>query len=207
MVITDDHLESSVTQELLSRARAGDAQAFCLLVEPLQARLLRQALAVSGDLTAAEDLVSETLVEAWKSLSRYNESCRLSTWLYSILLHRHQKAVRRARSRPVSLAWLPVFKAQELHEQQHDVPCVEPSPFESANQNESFVQLRQCIETLPDKYRRIILLRFFEDASLPDMAAVVGCSVGTVKSRLHHALEKLRQMKMNLPDVKGDKQV
>lgn len=207
MVITDDHLESSVTQELLSRARAGDAQAFCLLVEPLQPRLLRQGVALSGDVSAAEDLVSETLVEAWKSLSRYNESCRLSTWLYSILLHRHQKAVRRARARPVSLAWLPFFKAQELHEQQHQVPAVEPSPSETAGQNESFAQLRQCIETLPEKHRQIILLRFFEDASLPDMAAVVCCSVGTVKSRLHHALEKLRQMKMNLPDLKGDKQV
>ena len=162
---------------------------------------------MSGDLTAAEDLVSETLVEAWKSLPRFNQSCRLSTWLYSILLHRRQKAVRRARSRPISLAWLPFFKAQELHEQQRHVSSVEPSPSETASQNEAFAQLRQCIETLPEKHRQIILLRFFEEASLPDMAAVLGCSVGTVKSRLHHALEKLRKKKMNLPDVKGDEQI
>jgi RNA polymerase sigma-70 factor (ECF subfamily) len=60
---------------------------------------------------------------------------------------------------------------------------------------------------LPEKHREIIQLRFFEDASLPDMAAVLGCSVGTVKSRLHHALEKLRKMKLNLPDTKGHQQV
>jgi RNA polymerase sigma-70 factor (ECF subfamily) len=53
----------------------------------------------------------------------------------------------------------------------------------------------------------VILLRFFEDASLPDMAAVLGCSVGTVKSRLHHALDKLRKMKMNLSELAGDKQI
>jgi len=74
-------------------------------------------------------------------------------------------------------------------------------------QNETTVRLRQCLGMLPDKHRQIILLRFFEDASLPDIAAVLGCSVGTVKSRLHHALEKLRKMKMNLPEPKGDKQV
>src|ERR1041385_6549964 len=105
MVITDDHLEL----ELLRDAQAGDAPAFCRLVEPLQSRLFRQAVAMCGDLTAAEDLVSETLIEEWKSLARYNGTCRLSTWLYSILLHRHQKVRRSARCRPVSLALLPPF--------------------------------------------------------------------------------------------------
>lgn len=207
MVITEDHLAPATAQELLSRAREGDAQAFCLLIEPLQARLLRQAAALCGDLSAADDLVSETLVEAWKSLSRYDATCRLSTWLYAILLHRHQKSVRRARSRPISLDWLTGFESEELQERQQNVPSPQPSPADAAAQKELFVQLRQCIEGLPDKHRQIILLRFFEDASLPDMAAVLGCSIGTVKSRLHHALEKLRKMKMNLPDMKGDKQI
>ena len=205
MVITSDHLEPSPAQDLLSNARQGDGQAFCRLMEPLQARLLRQAAALCGDLSAAEDLVSETLVEAWKSLARYNETCRLSTWLYSILLHRYQKSVRRARSRPISLAGLPFFEAGKLHEQQQNVPASEPSPAEAATQNEVAVQLRRCIELLPEKHRQIILLRFFEDAALPDIANVLGCSVGTVKSRLHHALDKLRQMKMNLAEMKGDK--
>jgi RNA polymerase sigma-70 factor (ECF subfamily) len=207
MVITDDQLELSEDRELLSRACAGEAGAFCLLTEPLQARLLRQAAALAGDLSAAEDLVSETLVEAWKSLPRYDQTCRLSTWLYAILLHRHRKSVRRARRRPISLAWLPLFEATELDRQQANLASPEPSPAETMAQNETGVRLRQCLERLPDKHRQVILLRFFEDASLPDMAAVLGCSVGTVKSRLHHALEKLRKMKMNLPDMKGDKQL
>lgn len=207
MVITDDQVESTDAAELLSRARQGDAQAFCLLIEPLQARLLRQAAGLAGGLSAAEDLVSEALVEAWKSLSRYNETCRLSTWLYAILLHRYQKSVRRARSRPISLSALAVSQDQELRDQQENIPGPELSPAEAASQNEVLFQLKQCIERLPEKHRNVILLRFFEDASLPDMAAVLGCSVGTVKSRLHHALEKLRKIKMNLPDLKGDKQI
>jgi RNA polymerase sigma-70 factor (ECF subfamily) len=207
MVITDDQPELSETKELLARACAGDARAFCLLTEPLQARLLRQAVALAGDLHAAEDLVSETLVEAWKSLPRYNHSCRLSTWMYAILLHRHWKSVRRAGSRPLSLAWLPFFEARDLHEQQTNLPSPELSPAEAMADREMSNRLRQCVDLLPDKHRQVILLRFFEDASLPDMAAVLGCSVGTVKSRLFHALEKLRKMKMNLPATGGDKQV
>jgi RNA polymerase sigma-70 factor (ECF subfamily) len=204
MVISEDHPALATTQELLSRAREGDAQAFCALIEPLQTRLLRQAAALSGDLNVADDLVSETLVEAWKSLSRYDGSCRLSTWLYSILLHRYQKAVRRARSRPISLAWLTSLESADLERRQQNIPSPESSPAAIAAEKESFVQLRNCIEELSDKHREVILLRFFEDASLAEMATVLRCSEGTVKSRLHHALEKLREMKMNLPGLKGD---
>jgi RNA polymerase sigma-70 factor (ECF subfamily) len=207
MVITDDRLELSDTRESFSRARAGDAEAFCSLIEPLQTRLLRQATALSGDLSLAEDLISETLVEAWKSFARYNETCRLSTWLYAILLHRWQKSLRRARSRPVSFAGFSGIDADALHEQQENIPSPEASPAETAARKETFLQLRQCVERLPEKHRHVILLRFFEDASLPDIAVVLNCSVGTVKSRLHHALEKLREMKLNLPDLKGDEHV
>lgn len=207
MDVTDDRVKIIQAGESLSRARAGDAEAFCRLTEPFQTRLLRQAAAMSGDLSAADDLVSETLVEAWKSLGRYDESCRFSTWLYAILLHRHQKWTRRARSRPVALAGLPVFVRDGLAARQENVPAPEPSPSEDAARNENAALMRERVARLPEKQRRVILLRFFEDASLPDMARVLGCPVGTVKSRLHHALEKLREMKMNVSETGGDTQL
>ena len=207
MVITDDLTEPAETVELLLRTRQGDMEAFCHLIEPLQTRLLRQAAALAGDLGLAEDLVSETLMEAWKSLGRYNESCRLSTWLYAILLHRYRKAIRRARSRPIVLMDPVVSEGRELRDHQDNTPSTELSPADAAAQKDVLFHLQQCIDHLSERHRKVILLRFFEDASLQDIAAVLGCSVGTVKSRLHHALEKLRKMKMNLPDLERDKQV
>ena len=207
MVIREDLVEPANERELLARARAGGARAFCLLIQPLEARLLRQAMGLTHDLSAAEDLVSEVRIRAWKNLARYNETCRLSTWLYAILLHCQQETVRRARSRPISLARIPAAEATGLHEQQQNDPASDLSPAETALRNETARQLDRCIQMLPEKHREIIQLRFFEDASLPDMAAVLGCSVGTVKSRLHHALEKLRKMKMNLPDIRGHQQL
>jgi len=192
MGITDDRAETIAPGELLRRARAGDAPAFCRLTEPLQARLLRQATALAGDPSAAEDLVSETLVEAWKSLDRYDESCRFSTWLYAILLHRRQKLARRARSRPLALAWLPAFERDDLAARHENLPSPEPSPSESAARNEISARLRECVDRLPEKHRHVILLRFFEDASLADMALVLGCPAGTVKSRLHKGMGRLR---------------
>jgi RNA polymerase sigma-70 factor (ECF subfamily) len=205
--ITDEPVEMTEAGDFLTPARAGNAEAFCRMIEPLQTRLLRQAVSLSGDVSTAEDLVSETLVEAWKSLARYDESCRFSTWLYAILLHRHQKLVRRAKSRPIALAGMPALERDELLARQENVASPEPSPAEDAARNETSKRMRECIDRLPEKHRQILLLRFFEDASLPDMAQVLGCPVGTVKSRLHHALEKLREMKMNLPEMRGDKQI
>ncbi len=198
MVITADRLEIADATDLLARARAGGASAFCRLAAEHEGRLLQQAFGLTRDQSAAEDLVAETLVEAWRSLSRYNGSCRFSTWLFSILMHRHQKALRRARSRPIPLAALPSAEADEWRQAQEDLPAADPSPSDEAMKQEAAGKLREAVAALPEKHQRVILLRFFEDASLPEIAAVLGCSIGTVKSRLHYALEKLREAQQGL---------
>jgi len=206
MVITADRPEFAGTADLLTRARAGETSAFCQLAAEHEGRLLQQACGLTRDLSAAEDIVSETLVEAWRSLSRYNGACRFSTWLFSILLHRHQKALRRARSRPIPLAALPPTEADHRRQAQENLPAAGPSPADEAMRREAVEGLRLAVEALPEKHQRVILLRFFEDASLTEIAGLLGCSVGTVKSRLHYALEKLREAQhgLNLSELRGD---
>ena len=206
MVITADRPEIVGIADLLTRARAGESSAFCRLAAEHEGRLLQQACGLTHDPSAAEDLVAETLVEAWRSLSRYDGTCRFSTWLFSILLHRHQKALRRARSRPVPLAALPSAEADEWRQAQENLHAADPSPAEEAMRREAADKLRTAVGALPEKHQQVILLRFFEDASLPEIAAVLGCSAGTVKSRLHYALEKLReaQQGLNLSELRGD---
>ena len=137
MVITADRPEFAGTADLLTRARAGDTSAFCRLAAEHERRLLQQACGLTHDPSAAEDPVSETLVEAWRSLSRYNGACRFSTWLFSILLHRHQKALRRAQSRPIPLAALPSGEADEHRQAQENLPAASPSPAEEAMRKEA----------------------------------------------------------------------
>jgi RNA polymerase sigma-70 factor, ECF subfamily len=206
MVITADRPETAGTADLLTRARAGESSAFCRLAVEHEARLLQQACGLARDPSAAEDLVVETLVEAWRSLSRYDGTCRFSTWLFSILLHRHQKALRRARSRPIPLAALSSAEADERRQAHENLPAAGPSPAEEAMRREAADRLRMAVGALPEKHQQVVLLRFFEDASLPEIGAVLGCSVGTVKSRLHYALEKLReaQQGLNLFELWGD---
>lgn len=195
MTCPDAQFGETELRELLRRARAGDADAFCTVAQAHEQRLFRQAITLCHDSATAEDLAAETLIEAWKSIGRFDGTCRFSTWLHAILLHRHQKLARRLRSRPVPLSALPVGEASEREILLERLPDAQSLPPETVARTEADGRLHAAVGLLPEKHRQVVRLRFFEDASLPEIAAALGLSVGTVKSRLHHALEKLRRMK------------
>src|SRR5437764_6568134 len=146
MSIVEEPVEIPDANVLLAEARQGNAPAFCQLVEPLEARLLRQALALCRNTATAEDLVSETLIQAWKSLANYNQTCRFSTWLYSILLHRYQKTVRAARSRPVPFSWLPWIHVEKYREAHELLAGPEMSPARALAQQERTDEIRRAVE-------------------------------------------------------------
>ena len=180
---------------LLARAQAGETLAFQRLAEQQAARLWRCAWVLSKDAHWAEDLAQETLVEAWRCLPRFDGRCQFSTWLCGILRHRYLKG------RPASNA--PRFSAPEAL---GEVPCAADPPDRSAEASEDAQQVRQAVADLPEEHRLVVELRFFAGATLAEIAATLGCPVGTVKSRLHHALEKLRRMHLavNLFDASRD---
>jgi RNA polymerase sigma-70 factor (ECF subfamily) len=184
--------EISETRSLLDQARAGDAEAFGEICRVHGTRLLRQAVALCGNLTLAEDLAQDTLVEAWKGLHRYNGRCQFFTWLCAILLNRYRNALRANRLLPAST---PGAQDQDEFEK-HTGNLTDPAalPDQAVELREQAVLVRKCVQTLPAKHQQVIYLRFYVDDSLEGIAAALGCSVGTVKSRLFHALDKLRKM-------------
>ena len=194
------------TQQLLQRAQEGNAEAFCALAQAHERRLFQQALALCRNPATAEDLAADTIIEAWKSIGRFDGRCRFSTWLYAILLHRHQKLVRQQRSRPVSLSLLPVSEADASERLLERLPDPQPFSPDVLARTDDDARLREAVQALPEKHRQVVQLRFFEDAAVSEIAVALGLSVGTVKSRLHHALEKLRKMKtiVNLLNPLGD---
>jgi RNA polymerase sigma-70 factor, ECF subfamily len=177
---------------LLERARQGDAEAFCELCRGHEARLFRQAVAISGDLSWAEDLAQETLVAAWRSIQRFRGQCSFFTWLCSILFHVQANA--RRKQRPASFSSLSTGDSREAEHRLHNVAEDGFDPAEQFQQHERDAMLRACLERLPAKHRDVVYLRFHVDSSLDEIAAALGCSLGTVKSRLFHALEKLAAM-------------
>ena len=185
-------IETPDTRSLLELARAGDAEAFGEVYRAHATRLLRQAMALCGNVALAEELSQDTLVEAWKCLRRYNGRCEFFTWLCAILLNRYRNNLRNSRLLPVS-----TLGNREQDEFTNGVEKLADRSFlpdEAAELREQTALVRKCIESLPVKHQQVIYLRFYVDDSLEGIAAALGCSVGTVKSRLFHALDKLRGM-------------
>jgi RNA polymerase sigma-70 factor, ECF subfamily len=154
--------------------------------------LLRQAMALCGNVALAEELAQDTLVEAWKCLRRYHGRCEFFTWLCAILLNRYRNSVRKNHLRPVST--LGSREQDEFTNAAEKLADHGSLPDEAAELREQTVLVWKCIEALPFKQQQVIYLRFYVDDSLEGIAAALSCSVGTVKSRLFHALDNLRGM-------------
>jgi RNA polymerase sigma-70 factor (ECF subfamily) len=177
---------------LIPRALAGEREAFCELARQHEARLYRQAFGLCRNQHLAEDLAQETLIEAWKGLARYNGACRFSTWLYAILLHRHQKSLRKNRS--VLRLFLGMERRRGSSREWELSAGADGDPAETACRAEAAEKLRADIEALPEDAREVIRLRFFAGASLSEISTALDIPLGTAKSRLHYALIRLREM-------------
>jgi len=185
-------LESPDAPGLLAQARAGDAEAFGEVCRAYESGLLRQAVTLCGNPTLAEDLAQDTLVEAWQCLRRYNGNCQFFTWLCAILLNRYHNTVR--RKRPLLFSAFRARDQEEFQDRLVQVPDEELPPDEATERREQAALVQRCLERLSAKHQQVIYLRFYVDDSLAGIGAALGCSVGTVKSRLFYALDQLRGM-------------
>jgi len=190
LTFVDDQIPD--TPSLLVQAQAGDIEAFGGICRIYEKRLFRQAVSLCGNAALAEDLAEDTLVEAWKCLGRYNGRCKFYTWLCAILLNRCRNAARQKRM--MAFSALAGGDSGELQRHLDQTADEEAPPDQAALLREKAAIVRRCIEALPARHQQVILMRFYVDDSLEGIAAALGCSVGTVKSRLFHALEKLRSM-------------
>lgn len=188
---------TTIDGELIRRVQAGEPQAFQQLARQHAESLLCCALTLCRDRQLAEDIAQETLLEAWRSIGRFDGRCRFSTWLYGILRHRFMKARRRAARTIVVDA-----PSDTLSSARQD--AVDPSRH--AQRKEDTQRIRTAVAALPSEHRQVIELRFFADATLDDIAVALDIPLGTVKSRLHNGLEKLRQLNltMNLFPASGE---
>jgi RNA polymerase sigma-70 factor (ECF subfamily) len=142
-------------------------------------------------------------VDAWRCLHRYNGRCQFFTWLCAILLNRYRNVLRSSRQQKTSP--LDGREHDEIEKGAGHLADDAARPDQAVERSEQAALVRRCIQTLPEKQQQVIYLRFYVDDSLDGVAAALGCSVGTVKSRLFYALDRLRQMEALNPQIADGK--
>lgn len=172
----------------LKKLQSGDRQAFNTLFEDYGNKIYKSAIFLADSREEAEDIVQETFLKAMKSIHRFEGRSSLYTWFYKIFLNTTHDLRRR---KYLHKKFLNKFKPEET-----------TNPIEYLNRqmdNDLFSQsLHEALKSQKTKHREIVILRFFEDLKLREIADRLNISLGTVKSRLSQALKKIKKSIKNI---------
>ena len=170
----------------LRRAQKGDSSAFEMLVTPHEQMLWRVCWHYTRHQEDAADCLQETMLKAWRGIKAYRGECSLSTWLYRIASTVCLDFLRKQKRLPVTES------AAELAEDEGFTPVDDsPPPDEAVIRAESADNVRAAIDALPAAMRTVIILYALQGMQYEEIAEVTRTSVGTVKSRISRARQKI----------------
>jgi RNA polymerase sigma-70 factor (ECF subfamily) len=173
---------ASRDSDIVVLLRAGHCErAFDLLLERYEGKMYRLCCALLRDRAQAEDAAQESMLRVWKALDAYDGRASLSSWIYAITRNRCLTAIERRRA----------LDSLSDSEVEAEVTGLQ-SPDEGPEDDRS-VQLRELVNLLPERLRRTVLLYYFEERSTSEVALMLGCPEGTVKTHLFRARAALME--------------
>jgi RNA polymerase sigma-70 factor, ECF subfamily len=180
--------------QLLASVRAGDEGACAAFVRQYSGRMLAVARRLLRSEQDSADAVQDAFLAAFRSLDKFEGNSSAGTWLHRIVVNACLTRLRtQSRSRAVPIdKLLPTFD-----ETGHHTRPVRPWAEEALSQlirEETRIQVRACINRVPEPYRTVLLLRDIEELDTDETAAHLGLTVGAVKTRLHRARQALRTL-------------
>lgn len=178
---------------LVQRSQAGDTRAFELLVIKYQRRIQRLVARMVRDPGLVEDIAQETFIRAYRALSQFRGDAQFYTWLYRIAVNTAKKSLLQLRRDPLVLNH--GLKDGEADETSAADP--EPSTMETPEallaSRELAAMVNAAMDALPEDLRQAITLREIEGLSYEDIADIMQCPIGTVRSRIFRARESISQ--------------
>jgi RNA polymerase sigma-70 factor (ECF subfamily) len=169
-------------RELVYATRDGDMRAFDALFYRYKDGIFRLGFAITKDPSAAEEIVVDTFARAHRAIARLEPDGTLRPWLYRVAVNLSYN--RRPRK------GLVMSTLEDVHEE--SLTSDDRSPSSLAELAELRTIVLAAVDTLGPKHKVVVVLHYLNGLNLAEIAEVVDCPVGTVKSRLHYALRRLR---------------
>ena len=166
---------SAARAELVNRAKNGDRGAYDELVGPLINQAFRLAYGMLHDRTAAEDAVQDAATRAWRKLGHLREGTEMRPWFLAIVANQCRNTARRK--------WWSVLRMDAT-------PAATTSDFEE--KVATGADLRRALRRLSPEHREVLVLHYYLDLPLDEVARVAGVPLGTVKSRINRGVAALR---------------
>lgn len=181
----------NVLENRLARlALKGDQQAFAELVDLYQDKLYHMAYRMLNNRQEAEDVVQDTFLRVYKNLDRFDETLKFSTWIYRIATN---LCIDRLRKRK------PTYSL-DAESQEYDgldgysmIPSDNRTPESELILSDTQRIIHQAMESLPPKYKSVMMLRYIQDMSLQEVGDILDMPVTTIKTRVHRGREFLRK--------------
>lgn len=179
---------------VLELLKAGDsARAFECVLEHYESRVYRLCRAILRNPGDAEDTAQESLIRIWKALPRFDGRAALSTWIYAITRNRCLTALERRRD------------VHSLSDSAIELEADAASAVVERDTEDPMALLREIAGELPERYRRVLILFYYEERSVSEVASLLAIPEGTVKTNLHRAralmLERLKLHGLNDPTL------
>ena len=186
-VVTD----GEVDRELVRQAKAGELSAYDDLVRKYQERVYATIYHMTGNHEDASDLAQESFVKAWQALKSFKGDSSFYTWVYRIAVNRTINFLKQRRNRT------PHFSLNDLDfsgENDPDLVALvsQNTPRREVGLIELQTRLNEAIQKLSEEHRMVVTMHDIQGIPHDEIAAVMNCNPGTVRSRLHYARQQLQ---------------
>jgi RNA polymerase sigma-70 factor, ECF subfamily len=197
-ILTDDDAE------FVSRCQSGDIDAFEVLVERHQKKMLNIVYRITGDYDDACEVVQEAFLSAYRAINKFRGDAKFSTWLTGITVNHAKNRMRQTQSRSYHEV-ISIDDPVETESGQfaYDPPAQEASAIEQLVQKEVQEKVQECIGGLDKDQRDVLVLRDIEEFSYDEIGLILKIPDGTVKSRLSRARDALKDC-LKMKKVIGD---
>src|SRR6266568_9371743 len=180
--------------DLVRQCQAGQTEAFDQLVTRYRIRVFAMIYNMVHNEQDAWDLAQESFVKAWKSIKRFRRHSSFYTWIYRIVMNVTIDWLRKKQIKGAGSEFDDSIQLKEIDPASRTVPKAEPLPHERMERSEIRVKIDNAIGQLSPEHRAVILMKEIEDMQYHEIAETLGCSIGTVMSRLFYARKKLQTL-------------